>query len=192
MCDCIVNTTIKVKKKEKKQQQQQISLKLTSFSFQDLLSDKPPGLFGKSIFISRESARCYRESCLFIQLSVAAFPRLVLSSEQLAANNAAPNVCLQMEFVALISGKHIDISKFAWRTEFITSRRDLPFGTGAVLPTAGEPKGQRDAYGRDTRVHLQPKKHRRWCLPCCDLVRVIISALEMSHWHEEIVSFLLN
>lgn len=57
-------------------------------------------------------------------------------------------------------GKHIDICKCSWQTEFITSRRDLPSGTGALLRLLRSLKVSEMPPGPGTFVHRQPKTRK--------------------------------
>lgn len=79
------------------------------------------------------------------------------NSSKTVANKATPSVCTQMGICCVNPGKHIDILKYAWQKEFITSRCDLPFGSGASCRLPRSLKGQRRAHRRHVFVHGEPK-----------------------------------
>lgn len=108
------------------------------------------------MYSSHKNPLSFRESYLFLKDVLLHF-FLVLFLSKTVANKATPSVCTQMGIFCVNPGKHIDILKYAWQKEFITSRCDLPFGSGASCRLPGSLKGQRRAHRRHVFVHGEPK-----------------------------------
>lgn len=112
------------------------------------------------MYSSHENPLSFRESYLFLKVVLLHFFWSCFchrNSSRTVANKATPSVCTQMGICCVNPGKHIDILKYAWQKEFITSRCDLPFGSGASCRLPRSLKGQRRAHRRHVFVHGEPK-----------------------------------